>query len=91
MWAPAIRMWRLFALPSNVRNDAHCSARVAAPNKCRCRLRGWAVSSAHFLRMGTTFGLPSCAVLDSTIRCKRFGATFQRSPASVMTVTVFLL
>jgi len=33
-----------YLVPSNVRNDAHCPARAAALNKCRCRLRCYVAS-----------------------------------------------
>ena len=78
-------------VPYNVRDDAHEQAREATLAKCRCRSRCWTASTAHFLRMGMTLGSSTRALLDSTTRCRRPGATFQRSPASVMTVTVFLL
>lgn len=50
-----------------------------------------ALRAAHFLRSGTTFASPSPALPESTVRRRNVGATFHRSPASVMTVTVFLL
>lgn len=78
--------WRYGASGSGRSGSTRADA--ALPDLCRSRSRE-RVSAirAYGLRIGTTFAAPP---LSTTLR-KNVGATFHRSPASVMIVTVFLL
>src|SRR5437667_3564068 len=63
--------------------------RMRASGLLHCGVRQHPVD--HFFRSRMTLGARSPAAFELSPRCKSLGATFQRWPLSVMTVTVFRL